>query len=146
MSEETKTKRKYTRKVHAAESIEARMAAVEHDEQPVQNDGPPPPPMLTQAEIHKLRLFEAEARHSRAEAETCRMRKKWILSLLDPKGTVEAEEQRQEKWLASAREFAKKYELAKAHASMRLGLDLDKCGFDPETGLVVPPDSATGSK
>lgn len=145
MSDEHKTKRKYTRKPHQAESIEARMAAVEMDSTPPPAE-PNVPLMLTQDELFKLRLFESELRAARAEAETCRMRKKWILALLDPKGTVEAEEKRYERWLAEAKAYAGKYETMKARASMRLGIDLSKCGFDTDTGVVVPPDSAKGKK
>lgn len=104
------------------------------------------PLMLTQAELHKLKLFEAEARAARADAESCRIRKKYFLALLDPKGSVAKEEERQEEHLKKAREWAKKHEIVIAHISMRLGLDLKECAFDPETGVVVPPDSATGSK
>ena len=142
--DETKPKRKYQRRV-AAETLESRMAAVELDDTPV--SGEPAPKMLTQDELFKLRLYEAEVRHARAESETARMRKKWILALLDPQGSVEKEEARIQRWLDTATDFAKKYENVKAHASMRLGIDLSQCGFDTDTGLVVPPDpSAKGSK
>lgn len=95
--------------------------------------------MLTRDELYQLRLLEAEVRASRAESETCRLRKKWMLALLDPKGTVEAEEKRQERWAKEARDNAQKYETLKARISMRLNVDLNKAGFDPETGLVVTP-------
>lgn len=104
------------------------------------------PLMLTQDELHKMKLYEVEARAARAEAETCRLRKKYFLALLDAKGTVEAEEKRQAKHLAKAKEWAKKHEIVIAHISMRLGVDLKDCGFDPETGVVVPDPSAKGTK
>ena len=137
-----KQKRKYSRKSPApvvAEDASVSVAAPSAET-------PPGPPMLTQDELFKLRLFESELRAARAEAETCRMRRKWILALLDPKGTVEAEEKRQEKWVTEAKSFAAKYEAVKARASMRLGIDLNQCGFDTDTGVVVPPDSAKGKK
>ena len=134
MDDTNKPKKKQTRKV--SESAEVVPVI----------DGPPPPPMLTQDELFKIRLFEVEMRAAKAEAETCRMRKKWILALLDHKGSVEAEEKRQAKYLEEAKGVSKKYEAVLARASMRLNLDLSRCGFDAETGLVVPPDSATGKK
>ena len=147
MSEEIKTKRKTLRRsAHLAESTEARVAAVEMDSVPPAA-AEPVPLMLTQEELFKLRLYEADARHAKAEAETCRVRKKWILALLDPKGTVTKEEERMDKWSATSRDNFKKYENAKSHISMRLRIDLNQCGFDTETGLVVPPEpSAKGKK
>jgi hypothetical protein len=150
-----KQKRKYTRRSPSSgdeiisDTLEARVSAVELQDTPSPSENaatPPAPPMLAQDEIFKMRLYEAEMRAAKAEAETARIRKKWILALLDPKGTVEAEEKRIQKWLDASKEYFKKYELTKAHASMRLGIDLNKCGFDPETGTVVFPDSAKGKK
>jgi len=107
---------------------------------------PAGPPMLTQAELSQLRIFELEARAARAEAETNRIRKKYFLALLDSKGIVTKEEKSQERHEADAREFAKKHQLLMARISMRLNLDLSKCAFDTETGVVHVPDSAKGSK
>jgi hypothetical protein len=133
MTDEIKPKRKYRRK------DEPVMAAAEGA------DAPPGPPMLTQSELAQLRIFELEAKAARAEAETCRLRKKYFLALLDPKGTVEAEEKRQNSWLSEAKEFALKHETLMARISMRLNLDLSKCAFDTDTGVVMVPDSAKGS-
>lgn len=102
----------------------------------------PPVLMLTRDELHKLSMLELQVRHARAEAETCRIRKKWMLALLDPKGTVEAEEKRMEKWQKAMRSDSQQYETLKARISMRLNVDISKCGFDPETGVVVSPDSS----
>lgn len=107
---------------------------------------PPGPPMLTQSELSQLRIFELEARAARAEAETSRIRKKYFLALLDSKGVITKEEKRQEKHEAEARDFAKKHQLLMARISMRLNLDLSKCAFDTETGVIHVPDSAKGSK
>ena len=148
MTEGVKAKRKYTRKGAdpAPESVESRVSAIEIHDTPPAPAGPPPMPMLTQDELHKLVLFQAQISHAKAEAETCRRRRKWILSLLDPKGTVETEEARRDKWLTETANIGKKYEAMLARASMRLNLDLSKCSFDTETGLVIPPDSAKGRK
>jgi hypothetical protein len=144
MDSTVKQKRKYVRKSVAATPAED-VSVPAHEVVPSAEQAPGPL-MLTQDELFKLRLFESELRAARAEAETCRMRKKWILALLDPKGTVDAEEKRQEKWIGEAKSFAAKYEAVKARASMRLGIDLNQCGFDTDTGVVVPPDSAKGKK
>jgi hypothetical protein len=148
MSEVTnKTKRQYRRKA-SADTLEARVEAVElvdavQPEMAAAPSAPPAPPMLTQEELFKIKLYQVEAQRAAAEAETARMRKKWILALIDPKGTVAAEEERVEKWKNEARTFYSRYELVKERASKRLGIDLKDCGFDPETGLVVP-NSAKG--
>lgn len=133
MTEEIKPKRKYRHKAEPAEAA------------PVAGDVPAGPPMLTQSELSQLRIFELEAKAARAEAETCRLRKKYFLALLDPKGTVEAEEKRYNLWLSETKEFARKHETLMARISMRLNLDLSKCAFDTETGVVMVPDSAKGS-
>jgi hypothetical protein len=132
MTDEIKPKRKYRRK---DEPVEADPSV----------DAPAGPPMLTQSELAQLRIFELETKAARAEAETCRLRKKYFLALLDPKGTVEAEEKRYNSWLNDAKEFARKHETLMARISMRLNLDLSKCAFDTETGVVMVPDSAKGS-
>lgn len=130
-----------------AETVEAPAAPVAAPAAASEAVAPAQPLVLRPDELHKMKLYEVEARAARAEAETCRLRKKYFLALLDPKGTVEAEEKRQEKHLEKAREWAKKHELVIAHISMRLGVDLTECGFDPETGLVVVPQkSAKGQK
>ena len=133
MTHEIKSKRKYRRK---DEPVQAASGDV---------DAPVGPPMLTQSELAQLRIFELEAKAARAEAETCRLRKKYFLALLDPKGTVESEEKRHNSWLNDAKEFARKHETLMARISMRLNLDLSKCAFDTETGVVMVPDSAKGS-
>lgn len=137
VSEEPKPKRAPRRKHTDAESVAAPVA--------LEHGGVPPVPMLTQDELFKLQLFQAQAERAIAEAEASRMRKKWILALLDPKGTVEAEEKRTEKHKAEAKDFFQKYETIKARVSMRLNLDLGKCGFDAETGVIQLPDSAKGT-
>lgn len=104
------------------------------------------PLMLTQEELHRMRHYEAEARAARAEAETSRIRKKYILSILDKKGLVESEEKNQEKHIEKSKDWAKRHEMLIAQISIRLNIDLKTCAFDTDTGLVVPPDSATGRK
>lgn len=123
-----------------------KLAVVNSEPIEVAPEQPAGPPMLTQGELAQLRVFELEARAARAEAETSRVRKKYFLALLDSKGIVTKEEKRQEKHEADAREFAKKHQLLMARISMRLNLDLSKCAFDTETGVVHVPDSAKGSK
>ena len=125
-----------------------RRKSVVADPEPVvvASEQPAGPPMLKQEELAQLRIFELEARAARAEAETSRIRKKYFLALLDSKGVVTKEEKRQERSEADAREFAKKHQLLMARISMRLNLDLSKCAFDTETGVVHVPDSAKGSK
>lgn len=135
MTEEIKTRRS-----------RRKLAVVNTEEPVVAPERPPGPPMLTQAELAQLRIFELEARAARAEAETSRIRKKYFLALLDPKGTVAAEEKRLASHMETAREYARKHETLMARVSMRLNLDLSKCAFDTETGVVHVPDSAKGSK
>lgn len=133
------------RKAEPVEAVEAPVVPTVDAPAPAPAAAPAPssqPLMLTQAELSKMKLFEAEARAARADAETCRIRKKYFLALLDPKGTVLKEEERQEEHLKKAREFAKKHEIVIAHISMRLGVDLKECGFDPETGVVVVPEKS----
>lgn len=102
-----------------------------------------PPPQLTQRELYELRLAEAEIRCAQKEMEASKFRRLYILALLDPKGRVAAEEKAHDAALKSVQETRRHYQNIQVLAGKRLGLDLSKCSFDADTGVVIP-DSARG--
>jgi hypothetical protein len=104
-----------------------------------------PPPQLTQRELYELRLAEVELRAAHNLAEVARMKRLYVLALIDPKGRVAAAEKERESALASASEARKKYEQVKHAAFARLGIKPSNiAGFDADTGLIIFPDSARG--
>ena len=101
------------------------------------------PPQLTQRELYELRLAEAEIRCAQKEIEASKFRRLYILALLDPKGRVAAEEKAHDAALKNIQETRRRYQNVQVMAGKRLGLDLSKCSFDADTGVVIP-DSARG--
>jgi hypothetical protein len=101
------------------------------------------PPQLTQRELYELRLAEAEIRCAAKEIEASKFRRLYILALLDPKGRVAAEDKARETAMRNMTESRKRYESVRNLASKRLNLDLSRCSFDADTGVVIP-DSARG--
>lgn len=101
------------------------------------------PPQLTQRELYELRLAEAEIRCAMQEMEAAKFRRLYILALLDPKGRVAAEDKKHEAAAKTVQETRRRYQNVQVMAGKRLGLDLSKCSFDADTGVVIP-DSARG--
>lgn len=101
------------------------------------------PPQLTQRELYELRLAEAEIRCAQKEIEASKFRRLYILALLDPKGRVAAEEKAHDAALKNVQETRRRYQNIQILAGKRLSLDLSKCSFDADTGVVIP-DSARG--
>lgn len=101
------------------------------------------PPQLTQRELYELRLAEVEMRCAQQQIETSKFRRLYILALLDPKGRIAAEDKNRDDALSSMSGARKRYEQVRNNASRRLNLDLAKCSFDADTGVVIP-DSARG--
>jgi hypothetical protein len=97
----------------------------------------PTPPRLTTSEIFQLRLAEAEVRATVAETETARLRRLYYLALLDPKGTILAEEKRLGEKELSLREAQAKFTAIRSRIGSRLKVDMNKVGLDVETGEVV---------
>ena len=106
-------------------------------------EAPVAPPQLTQRELYELRLAEVEIRCAQQQIEASKFRRLYILALVDAKGRVLAEEKSRDTALNAYQEARKKYEQVRNIASRRLGLDLAKCSFDADTGVVIP-DSARG--
>lgn len=103
------------------------------------------PPQLTTKELYELRLAEAEFRASQNLAEAARLKRLYVLAILDPKGRVSAADKERESALASVGEAKKRYEQIKATAFSRLGLKASAvAGFDADTGVIHFPDSARG--
>ena len=106
-------------------------------------EAPVAPPQLTQRELYELRLAEVEIRCAQQQIEASKFRRLYILALIDAKGRVLAEEKSRDTALNAYQEARKKYEQVRNIASRRLGLDLAKCSFDADTGVVIR-DSARG--
>lgn len=103
------------------------------------------PPQLTTRELYELRLAETEFRASQNLAEAARLKRLYVLAILDPKGRVAAAEKERESALVSVSEAKKRYEQIKAAAFSRLGLKASAvAGFDADTGVIHFPDSARG--
>lgn len=137
MSEVVKPKRQHRRK--SADRAATEAAPV--DPAPVASEpaSTPRTPRLTASEIFQLRLAEADVRASMAEKETARLRRLYYLALIDPKGTILAEEKRLAQKEAAVREAQARFAALRARIGGRLQVDLNKCGLDVETGEVVMP-------
>jgi len=120
-----------------------KLKAVEQEAAPVETAVEYATPSLTQRELYELRLAEAEIRCAQQQIETSKFRRLYILALLDPKGRIAAEEKARDAAAASLVESRKRYEAVRNLAGKRLNLDLSKCSFDADTGVVIP-DSARG--
>ena len=120
-----------------------KLKAVEQETAPVETAVEYATPSLTQRELYELRLAEAEIRCAQQQIETSKFRRLYILALLDPKGRIAAEEKARDAAAASLVESRKRYEAVRNLAGKRLNLDLSKCSFDADTGVVIP-DSARG--
>lgn len=112
-------------------------------EETVAVEVPVAPPQLTQRELYELRLAEVEIRCAQAKIEASKFRRLYTLALLDPKGRILSEEKARDSALTEYQEARKKYEQVRNIAGRRLSIDLNKCSFDADTGVVIP-DSARG--
>ena len=135
MSESIQPKRQYRRK--SAEQAAAEAAPVEPASAASEPASTPRAPRLTPSEIFQLRLAEAEVRTAMAEKEAARLRRLYYLALIDPKGTVLAEEKRLGQKEIALREAQALFTALRARIGDRLKVDLNKCGLDVETGEVV---------
>ena len=135
MSEVVKPKRQHRRK--SADLAATEVAPVEPAPVASEPASTPTPPRLTTSEIFQLRLAEAEVRATVAETETARLRRLYYLALLDPKGTILAEEKRLGEKELSLREAQAKFTAIRSRIGSRLKVDMNKVGLDVETGEVV---------
>lgn len=144
MSENTKPKRQYRRRKSPVVSATESSAPVESV--PVASEPAPPvpagPPRLTAHEIYQIRLAEAEIRTALAEKDAARLRRLYFLALLDPKGTVLAQDKKLAEKEALLREAQNRFKTLRAKVGNRLGVDMSKAGIDVETGEVMVAPSA----
>lgn len=104
-------------------------------------------PRLTDSELMQLKLYRSEARAAKIEADLHRVRKKYILALIDTKNLVEAEEKLVELRGEDEKHWTEKYQSVLADAAARLGVDLTGAGVDLDTGaIMLSPDSAKGQE
>jgi hypothetical protein len=95
---------------------------------------------LTAHELMQLRLAEADVKSATAEKETARIRRLYFLALLDPKGTILAEEKKMAKKDSELKSAKDKFALIRLRLGHKLKVDFNKVGIDPETGeIVLPP-------
>jgi hypothetical protein len=149
MSEHIKPKRQYRRRQKSTVESETVLSAsgesVPAASEPALSTTPAPAPVplrLTASEIFQLRLAESEVRAATAEKESVRLRRLYYLALLDPKGTILAEEKRLAEKDRALREAQAKFSVLRERAGKRLGVDMNKAGVDVETGEVVVVPSA----
>lgn len=98
----------------------------------------PAPLMLTGSELMQIRLSQAELRTALAEREAAKLRKLFILAKIDPKGIVEKHEKAIAEKDAALKEAQQRFSMLRLRIGSRLGVNMENCGFDPETGQVVP--------
>lgn len=95
-------------------------------------------PKLSQEELLRLRLADAESKLAVQEVRTATLERAALLAKIDPEGRLAAFDQviaRAHERGAAARAT---YTAAIASASKRLGFDLAQgCTLDPETGTVL---------
>ena len=95
-------------------------------------------PALTQEEMLRLRLFDAEAKLAQQEARSCVMERQALLAKIDPNGLLLAIDTKRQGVLEQERAVRQKYREALAAASSRIGIDLSNgCAIDPETGTII---------
>jgi hypothetical protein len=145
MSEHNKPKRQYRRRqkspVVSATESSASMESASVASEPAPSIPSPTPPRLTSVEIFHLRLAETEIRAALAEKEAARLRRLYFLALIDPKGTVLAEEKNLGQKERALREAQAKFAALRERVGKRLNLDMSKAGIDVETGEVMVPSA-----
>lgn len=141
MSDNTKKKIGRPRKVQAVTS-EAPQAPVEA---PVVAPAPAPapkpaapagPPRVDVATFWRMQHAAASMRAAKAEAETARVKKLYILALLDTKNRVLDTEKEIDKAKKLAESHENTYLTFKRDLESRLGQPLANVAIDPDTGLV----------
>jgi hypothetical protein len=137
---EQKPKRQYRRRKVAApelESIPAAESIAPVAEAPKAPEGPKTL-LMTGNELTQMKLAQAELRIALAEREAAKLRKMFILAKIDPKGVVEKQEKNIEEKDEALKAAQHKFTLIRIRVGGRLGVDMAQCGFDPDTGEVVP--------
>ena len=95
-------------------------------------------PKLSQEELLKLRLLDAQAKIAAQDANMAMMEKVALLNKLDPEGLLRACDLRFARSRENEGNVRKEYQDVLAKISARLGVDLAiGCTIDPETGTVI---------
>lgn len=95
-------------------------------------------PMLTQEEILRLRLLDAESRLAAQEARNTGFERQAYLARVDPQGRIAQMDSEIRDSFAREAESRRNYQALLDSAGKRLGLDLRAgCTIDPETGTVT---------
>ncbi len=94
--------------------------------------------LMTQSELFQMKLAQAELRIALAERESAKLRKLFVLAKIDPKGVIEKQEKTISEREHGLKEAQQKFALIRTRVGTRLGVDMTTCGFDPDTGEVVP--------
>ncbi len=135
-----KPKRQYRRRKAIAAQVESipeteSIPAVE--ESPKAPEGPKTL-LMTQNELFQMKLSQAELRIALAEREAAKLRKLFVLAKIDPKGVIEKQEKTISEKESGLKAAQQKFALIRTRVGARLGVDMTTCGFDPDTGEVVP--------
>lgn len=94
--------------------------------------------VLTQEDLLRVRLFDANIRLARQEVALASATKASILAKIDPEGTVLAEEVRIGRAKAVETSAVAEYQAALSAAAKRLGLEnFEGYGIDPVTGILT---------
>jgi hypothetical protein len=136
---EQKAKRPYRRRKAVEAPVEAPVEAapVVAESIPEVPAGPRPM-MLTAGELFQLKLAQADLRAATAEQTSERLKKLYVLAKIDPQGVVQKQEKTIAEREADLRNAQQKFASLRLKISSRLGMNIENCGIDMETGEVVP--------
>lgn len=102
-----------------------------------QISAPSGPPRVDTASFWRMQHAGASMRAAKAEAETARMKKLYILALLDSKNRVLDAEKEQDKARKLAEQHENTYLSLKRYLEERIGKPLANVAIDPDTGAVT---------
>jgi hypothetical protein len=105
---------------------------------------PPPEPIpeaagllaFSKTELDSMRLAELEAQVAQRDSQIAGMAKQILLSQLDPRGLLAAEDAKGANARRAFEQAKAKYRATLTSAAARLGVDPNKVSFDPDTGII----------
>jgi hypothetical protein len=94
------------------------------------------PPKMGAEELRSLLSAEMQSQIEKLKAENARLSKMYLLSKLDPKGLISAQEDKIAAAEKAARLQMEKYRRVVQEACKRFGMDPVKTSYDPDTGIL----------
>lgn len=94
------------------------------------------PPKMGAEELRSLLSAEMQSQIEKLKSENARLSKMYLLSKLDPKGLISAQEDKIAAAEKAARLQMEKYRRVVQEACKRFGMDPVKTSYDPDTGIL----------